>query len=335
MNNYKVAIVGCGSIGSSKPDHIDYLGSPNILTHSNAVCSHSRTELVAFVDTDTKKSLSACEKWDVKAMYPAIEPMMIECKPDIVIIATPTNTHYKILSETLNYQPRLIIAEKPFCLDSIEANDIIHQQKGETKDGRHRIPIMVDYIRRFAKGYQEIKKQIDSGKFGKALNCRVLYTRGLKHEGCHAVDLMRYFFEKCIEFNIDKSAPLIIDRDQTDPGITVNFKFEKCNSISFIPLDARNYKVFEIDIFFEKCRVRFIDNGFYYEMYPIIEQGESEWSVHKFLNYRLTDVTRKETFLNVALYNLIDNAVNYLDGKEDLTCTVKDAIAVHEILEGV
>lgn len=330
MNIYKVAIIGAGSIGALKKDNIDYLGGPNILTHSNAVCSHPRTELVAFVDTDTKKAPFACEKWDVKAMYPNIEPMMIEGKPDIIVIATPTDTHYEILSETLNYQPQLIIAEKPFCLSFTEANGIIHQQKEKAKDGRRRIPIMVDYIRRFAKGYQEVKKQFDSGKFGKAQNARVLYGRGLKHEGCHAVDILRYFFGECIAGDISH-AYSINDRDENDLTFEVTFAFENCTSVVFQPCDGRLYGIFEIDICFENCRIRFIDNGLYYEMYPISE--ENEWG-HKSLNYRLTDVIRRETGLNIALYNLIDNAVNFLDGKEQLLCTEEDAIAVHEILEG-
>jgi len=337
MNIYKVAIIGAGSIGALKSDHVDYPGSPNILTHAHAVCSHPRTELVAFVDPDTKKGVSACEKWDVKAMYPSIAPMMRKEKPDIIIIAASTETHHEVLSEILNYQPKLIIAEKPFCNSSYSANDINQQQKEKAKEERRRIPIAVDYIRRFAKGYQEIKKQFDSGRFGKAQNARVLYGRGLRHEGCHAVDILRYFFGECTESLMEDrdflipSSEKIIDRNENDPSIYAEFEFQRCPSVVFQPCDGRLYGIFEIDICFENCRIRFIDNGLYYEMYPITE--ENEWG-HKSLNYRLTDVIRRETGLNIALYYLIDNAVKFLDGKEKLICTAEDAITVHEILEG-
>ena len=129
----------------------------------------------------------------------------------------------------------------------------------------------------------------------------------------------------------ESASPLIIDRDVNDPTTALLMSYEKCPCVFFQPCDGRLYGIFEIDICFENCRIRFIDNGLYYEMYPITE--ENEWG-HKSLNYRLTDVIRRETGLNIALYNLIDNAVNFLDGKEQLLCTAEDAITVHEILEG-
>jgi predicted dehydrogenase len=197
---------------------------------------------------------------------------------------------------------------------------------------------MVNYIRRFAFGYQKIKKQIDSGAFGTALNCRVLYTRGLRHEGCHALDLMRYFFgtwyesyAKLRDVGVDERR-YIVDRDENDPTVYASFDFEKCANVVFQPCDGRKYGIFEIDICFENCRIRFIDNGLYYETYPITK--ENEWG-HKSLNYQLTDVIRKETGLNIALYNLIDNAVKFLDGKEKLICTAADAVAVHKILQDI
>jgi len=337
MNTYKVAIIGAGSIGANKPDHIDYPNGPNVLTHAHAVSAHPRTELMAFVDTDNAKAVAACEKWDVDAMYPSVDVMAIECKPDIVIVAVPTELHYDILMDILDRpsHPKLIIAEKPFCQ---------HGHQAITTESLYKdcnVPIMVDYIRRFSPGHQEIKKQIESGKFGKALNCRVLYTRGLRHEGCHAIDLMRSFFGECGNLLFPKmrkenfinymSLPGIHDRDGQDPSLHIHYEFEKCNDIIFQPCDGRKYGIFEVDICFENCRIRLIDNGLYYEMYPITE--ENEWG-HKSLNYQLTDVLRRETGLNLALYSLINNAVNFLDGKEQLLCRAKDAIAVHEILEG-
>ena len=190
------------------------------------------------------------------------------------------------------------------------------------------------YIRRYAKGYRSFKSLIDSGKLGNALNARVLYTRGFFHEGCHGVDLMRYFFGECLNQYIENGpfGKFITDRDENDPTVYANFEFENCPHVTFHPCDGRKYGIFEIDICFENGRYRFIDNGLFVERYPILE--ENEWG-HKSLNYRLTSVIRQETGLNTALYDLVDNAVNFLDGKEDLICTVKEAIEVHKILEGV
>ena len=332
MNIYKVAIIGCGSIGALKGDKIDSPNSENILTHCHAIFQHPRTDLYAVIDTDNEKLTQTKAKWQAQLALRSFEDLETHGHkpPDIVIVAVPTELHYEILHSMfvgIN-RPKLIIAEKPFCTSSSYARAITESYNEE------KIPIMIDYIRRFATGYQEIKKQIDSGKFGKALNCHILYTRGLRHEGCHAIDLMRYFFRDCISVDYIENGRLgeilVIDRDENDPTIYAKFAFEKCPHVTFIPCDGRKYGIFEIDICFETCRIRFIDNGLYYEIYPIKE--ENEWG-HKSLDYQITSVVRRETGLNIALYNLIDNAVKFLDGKEKLICTAEDAIAVHKILE--
>ena len=332
MKIYDVAIIGCGSIGAMKSDSIDYPGSSNILTHANAVDRHPRTKLSILNDINDKQLQKAFNKWQ-PSMASKYFQDILNMHPDIIIITTPTGIHYDILIDLIINQnlPKLIIAEKPFCSNLREANEIIEKSKECCTDGRRKIPIMIDYIRRYAQGYKDIKKQIDSRTFGKALNCRVLYTRGM-HDCCHAVDLMRYFFGEYIFIDYVESKNFIIDRDKNDPTIYFKMSFENCPHVTFSPCDGRKYGIFEIDICFEKCRLRFIDNGLYVEKYPINQ--ENEWG-HKSLDYKLTSVVRQETGLNIALYGLIDNAVKFLDGEEDLICTDKDAIAVHEILEGL
>lgn len=329
MKKYTVAIIGCGSIGALKPDHIDFPGSPNILTHANAVYMHTRTELIAFVDTDLATAHKAENKWGPAKVYPNVAALYKDENPDIVVCAAPTENHYSIIMELLllnvDMLPQLIIAEKPLC-QNLDESSVIKKQSE-----RLGIPIAVDYIRRYAKEYRYFKAQIGSSTLGKALNARVLYCRGLKHEGCHALDLMRYFFGECVA-----TQPLhgeaLNDRSDTDLTTPIWFQFEKCRNVAFQPCDGRKYGVFEIDICFENGRYRFIDNGLFVERYPILE--ENEWG-HKSLNYRLTSVVRQETGLNTALYCLVDNAVNFLDGNADLICAADDAIEVHKILEGV
>lgn len=324
---YKVTIIGAGSIGALKKDHIDYPDSANILTHANAVSRHPKTELTAIIDTDSKQLLKAKAKWNPETTVNSYNDLIMAMgrAPDIIIVSVPTDLHGDIFGDIFSsgQYPKLIIAEKPFGLNLYQSNAITELAT------KHNVPIAVDYIRRYANEYKNVKRHIDSGRFGKALNCRVLYTRGLRHEGVHGLDLMRYFFGKVWHSKL-VSGLACVDRDKNDPTLPVSFIFEKCDNVVFQPCDGRKYGIFEVDICFENCRLRFIDNGLYIERYPINE--ENEWG-HKSLDYSLSNVLRTETGLNMALYGLIDNAVNFLDGKEDLLCTSEDAIAVHQILE--
>ena len=325
MELYKVAIIGAGSIGANKPDTIDSPITENILTHAHAVFHHPRTELYAIVDTDPIQLEKAVKKWQPKRAFLSLNDLEVDPeKSDIIIVAVPTEWHYPTLVAIHDlFQPRLVICEKPFCGDLKQAISIQNQY------AKKQVSIMVNYIRRFSAGHQEIKNNIDTGKYGKALNCRVLYTRGLKHDGCHALDLLNWFFGRCLYNHFDDCPGSIIDRSTSDPTIYAKLIFEDCKNVVLQPCDGRKYGIFEIDICFENCRLRFIDNGLYVERYPINEKNE--WN-HKSLDYSLSNVLRTETGLNTALYGLIDNAVNFLDGKEDLLCTSSDAIAVHKIL---
>ena len=326
MELYKVAIIGAGSIGANKPDTIDSPITENILTHAHAVFHHPRTELYAIVDTDPIQLEKAVKKWQPKRAFLSLDDLEVDPeKSDIIIVAVPTEWHYPTLVAIHDlFQPRLVICEKPFCGDLKQAISIQNQY------AKKQVSIMVNYIRRFSAGHQEIKNNIDTGKYGKALNCRVLYTRGLKHDGCHALDLLNWFFGRCLYNHFDDCPGSIIDRSASDPTIYAKLIFEDCKSVVLQPCDGRKYGIFEIDICFENARVRLIDNGLYFETYPINEINE--WG-HKSLSYKLTEVLRRETGLNFAMYHLINNAVDFLDKKTILRCYSKNAIDVHKIIE--
>lgn len=323
---YKVAIVGAGSIGSNKPDDIDSLSSANILTHANAVSRHPKTELTYLIDPNDKIREKATKKWEPKYNFPNIGYLNngIAHEVDIVIIATPTDTHLNIAQRVAKLNPKLIIIEKPCCMNSTEAKELWKLD----------IPIMVNYNRRFCIEYQKFANKVREDKYGKCLNTRVLYTRGLKRDGCHAIDLMNLFFGEWTNTPQQTYGTIINDYSEEDPTLPLMFEFERCQNVIFQPCDGRAYGVFEIDMCFEKGRFRFVDNGLFLERYPIIE--ENEWG-HKALSYSSLHVNKIDTFLNQALYHLIDNAIAYLDsdGKIPLRTTLQDAINVHWCIEGI
>lgn len=327
---YKVAIIGCGSIGANKDDKIDSPITENILTHAHAVYQNPKLELQALVDSNKEQLQKAIKKWQPKSAFNTIEQLFDSPeKMDIIVVAVPTEYHLEVLNKIINCsedkKPQLIICEKPFCNSYDEANKI-----WEENTQKEIPPILINYIRRFDPQHQEIKKWIDEERFGKALNCRVLYTRGLKRDGCHAIDLMNWFFGNCKTFSLNFFNS-IIDRVVSDPTITIFAEYQKCPSVIFQPCDGRKYGIFEIDICFEQARLRLIDNGLYYELYPLTD--ENEWG-HKSLSYKLTDVVRKETKLQYAMYYLYENAIGYLEGRQGLFCVPDDAIEVHKIIKG-
>lgn len=322
MNTYTVDIVGCGSIGALKDDKFDSPTTKNILTHAHACYNHPQIGGVFLVDSNHDKSWKAGKKWAGRAFcYTSLSNyhQQLTIPSDIVIIATPTKTHLEMVKEVIKHKPKIIILEKPAGSTLQECQDI------RQLSINYEIPILVDYIRRFAPGYRKIQQEIDNNKLGAIYNCRVIYTGGLKHEGCHALDLMRYFFGNFRYGEI--LSPPLIDYSPYDMSYTVHMGFEACSHVMLTPVDGRDYSIFEIDILGKYGRVRFIEKGLKVECsYPTME---NIYMNRKTLSYGYSVF---ETGLNTALYNLLQNAVDYIeDQNTKLLCTIKDALEVHRI----
>lgn len=307
MGKYKVAIIGAGSIGALKDDEFDSVDGENIFTQAHAFYNHFKTELVGIVDRDQAKAEKAGSKWSCPA-FVSIDDLAKNCQPDIVSICTPTETHLSVYREVCQkLNPSLIIIEKP-CGSSYE-------ECAEISNGE--VPVLVDYSRRFNPYYTPFPDEIEF------FSARLLYTRGFKHEACHALDLFNMWFGNCVAaYAYDQFG--IPDRSPNDPSIFSVFKFEKCKHVTCVPVDGRKYSVFDIELVTNQGIVRFLEHG------NLIQVDELEPSPYG--NYLAVKTGVPEnTDMSNNLYWMACNAVGFLDRKQELGCTVFDALKVHKI----
>ena len=315
---YTVTIVGAGSIGALKPDHIDKKKRNALtLTHAHACWGHPRIDLKYIVDFNPVKASRAAEKWDCQWSR-TIQPA------DIMIAATPTETHLDVIGECIQFgmmgQTKLIIAEKPFGTNYEEA-EMMYGVADLAE-----IPIMVDYSRRF-NSYHQIVADTFKRPDIEIYNARVIYARGLKHDGSHAIDLCNWWFGEHDGDKLWCEGRLWDDRDKNDPTYSTVLEYEKCPAF-FTGVDGREAYTFEIDVMTSIGRYQFYHYGNWFAYWPIITEG-------KYGDYKQLGLPdKKQTSMGWNLHYLMENAVNFLDGKEDLKCTGEDALAVHKILEG-
>lgn len=319
VDKLKALIIGCGSIGALKPDKYDYPGGENILTHAHAYNDHPDIERFYVCDTDQTQEMHALCKWNCDKLIHGEQV-------DIVSLCVPTKYHLEALYNIFNsgLKPKIIIAEKPFGIDSKQA--IAMEQTQE----KHGFKFIVDYIRRFDTTHRSIAKMLNDNEFGKIHNCRVIYNRGLKHEACHAIDLCNLFFGSFINgaASLNGDDQTIFEKDG-DPSYTCILDFEKCHSVIFTPSDGRDYSIFEIDIITEKGRIVFNKHGLNMDLYDVIK--EPVYGNYNTLNNVCANI---KTNLNKSLYELVDNAVGVIENPyKKIHCTAEDAIAVHEIYE--
>ena len=308
---YKAVIIGCGRIGVS----FDSNNSEAVLTHAKAFSVHPQINLAAVMDIDHKIAKSAGSKWKCE-YYTDFQRMIREQQPDIISICVPDKFHYEYLLHGLDFQPKAVVAEKPLALNIKESQEIVRKYQSAA------IPLFVNYTRRYDGVIQDLKHRIEIGDFGRIFNAVIKYTKGLLHNGSHALDIANYLFEKYLS-----GQPLnsVIDYSENDPTLSVVLKYERCPELFLIACDERFYSIFEFDIIAEKGRIVFDQSGLRCREYGVRKSPV-------FKGYKdLVLVKEYNTDLNKSLFNLVDNVVQYLDNGEKIICSGDDALSAQKI----
>lgn len=329
---YKALIIGAGQIagGYDNPD------DKAILSHAHAYIDNPEIELLGFYDVNYEAAEKMAEKWggvNSEPLTPNPSPTRGEgnqsnatcntinlstrgeglrafkepVQADIISICVPDEFHTKMVLEAEKLNPKLIFLEKPVCRD-LKDIEILKNVK---------TPILVNYSRSFCKSFQELAKSIKSGEFGNYQSGFGYYGKGFTHNGSHMINLLNLLLGKIekVEFKDE-----IKDFYEDDPSKLAILEFEQGGKFIMNPVDCRNYTVFELDMIFENARIKILNSGYKIE---IFKAKESE----KFKGYKMPELTEEiNTDLDFALKNAVENAVNYLNGNEDLFCTLQDGI---------
>lgn len=139
-------------------------------------------------------------------LFDSIDDMLAVTKADIVVIATPTGSHYELTRKALEAGCH-VLCEKPFMNSLQEASDIMELA---TDLGRH---VVVNNQYRFMRIHEASRKMINSAGFGRLLFMSASQTfyvsekseegwrgqdlqRTCKEFGIHVLDLARFYFDE-------------------------------------------------------------------------------------------------------------------------------------------
>ncbi len=332
MKKYNCIVIGAGSIGALKPDNIDSPTSVNILTHAHAVQYIKELNLYVIIESNKERAIKAREKWDCSIA----DKLFLTEEIDIVTVASPTETHYNIIKETVEkIKPKIIICEKPFCNNLEDAVVAIKLCK------ENNIKLIVHYNRRYCNLYA-MAKSIYNEKYGKVLSCTLIYTRGLKRDGCHAIDLFNLMFGEFLNGNIipvpyiaGQEAPpqynYIEDYSIDDLTYPVYLQYEKCPNVFMVPHDGRFFSVFDFKILTEHAEILITNHG----ADVIINYATKEKVYGNF--YSLNYFNKRKIYqmhMKNSQINIYSECYSYLNKpKEDFqfSSPAIDAIKVHKI----
>ncbi|UBQ03336.1 Gfo/Idh/MocA family protein [Curtobacterium sp. TXMA1] len=148
--NLRVAVVGAGAMGS---DHVRRITS-----------TIAGADVVAVVDPDTARATAAAERAPGAITAASFEDALDATPIDAVIVATPGFLHEPVLVPAI--ERRLaVLCEKPLTTSAEDSLRIVELEQASSERPR----IQVGFMRRFDKGYQELRALRESGANGALL----------------------------------------------------------------------------------------------------------------------------------------------------------------------
>ena len=231
------AIIGCGQIAGG---YDEQAGSDEaIRTHAKAYQLQPATELVAVADLDSRRAHEFSARWGDPAVFTDAAQMLATVGPDMVSICTPDNTHADLLELCLSYPSiKAVWCEKPLTTEVDRAEAIVsaYEQRG--------LVLAVNYQRRWDAEMQRIKRALQRGELGNIQKVVVYYTKGICHNGSHAVDLLLDWFGPPGEMQVLGSH---LDFVADDPTVDARLLLGDV-PVYLIGADAREYSIFEMHI---------------------------------------------------------------------------------------
>lgn len=343
-NIYTAAIIGCGRIGFS-------LGFDKKreapASHTMALLENRRIKIVAGCDT-FEDNLELWKKYvkkinrDVKA-YSSTRELLEAQKYDIVVIAVNEDSHLQTALDVIAAKPRLVILEKPVALNTEEGNKIVKAAE------ENHVPVLVNHERRFSEDYKLAKKYIDEGKIGKLQTVNARLDSGLRvyakseeesgaysllHDGTHLVDITMFLLEKSsgqkdLLKNM-KITSIVRDEEKADVirNVTANFESEKCPDVNVSISGRSRYFGFEIDVIGTEGRIK-IGNGIF--DFTRRQQSKLYTGFYSLAADKKIKRPKKTRYFS----NMIQNAVDFLDGKAELKSTLQTGMNTLYLLEAM
>jgi scyllo-inositol 2-dehydrogenase (NADP+) len=135
--------------------------------HAPFVDAHPGFNLHAITERTNK--LAAKDYHSIKS-YDTIDELIADELIDLVIVNTPSFTHYEYAKKAL-LAGKHILVEKPFTASSAQAKELFDLAKSLGKKA------LVYQNRRYDSGFNAVKKVVESGELGKLVEVHFRYDR--------------------------------------------------------------------------------------------------------------------------------------------------------------
>lgn len=153
MDKLRIGVIGCGAIGRQ---HIARINE-----------RFSNAEIVAVSDIFLEGARKVGEPIGA-SVYNNSADLVYDDDVDAVICTSTTLAHRETIIQAIE-AGKPIFVEKPMTSSAAESKAVVD---AEIRGGKHLV--QVGFVRRYDRGYQDMKSLLDSGNFGEALYSRTL-----------------------------------------------------------------------------------------------------------------------------------------------------------------
>ena len=257
--NFNVALVGLGNVGFKYDKDFKI---KSYLTHYSTIKNLKGFNLSLAIDNN-KNNRKEFEKITKINTITTDEIINYKKKIDLVIIATPTETHQQIINKVIILKPKLILCEKPLSLLNSEVSQIIKLCSSK------KINLELNYYRKFEKSAESIKKILNNISFFRAT---VFYSNGFINNGSHFLDLITFWFGKPKDVILKKQNG-IIEKSFKDYDFDFELNYDK-GDVNFFSWKENLYSNYSIRIYTDLFKIDYDINGYKTTMCNSIEDPD-------------------------------------------------------------
>lgn len=340
----KISIIGCGRIAwQLEKDSYRY----HPCTHIGAIVkSKKEAQIVSVCDLSETLSNEAADfiaeerkDWQ-RPLAETDFRKVLQTKPDIVVIASSTFSHYPILKEAIKSGIEKIVIEKPIVAN---LKDLAGLQSLLKKFPQYKQKIWVNYERRYHKKYIDLKNKLQKQAWGKPLFYRGWLASPLSsfapdqhgegillHDTTHLLDLVFFLFgnarlkdpkKKNLSFFKSQSAGIkthLLELFHRDLGLEGNLL-----SSRFSP-----FFHFELEVICERARIK-VGNGFF-----SIEKAAKSRLYRNFISLEapIIENDKKVTMTTNPFLRLYDEVLSEPSNTKEIATKLEQAIINMELL---
>jgi len=139
-------------------------------------------EFVAVCDINEEAARNVAETTEKAQVYLDYATMLNEVKPDIVVIATPTNTHTPFTLQAIKAGVKGVYCEKPMATNLADAKKMVDECRNNN------VKLAIGHQRRLDSIFLTARKLIEEGVLGDVKLVRGSCQGDLLSDGTHTVD---------------------------------------------------------------------------------------------------------------------------------------------------